>query len=316
MSETDHSDQGFSCTSSEDDVESFSSSEEVSTGIMGEIVAYQDELWRTPMRVTATDKKRNDEDEDGLSSATLSRRFEKTEPANTQWTKQIQLRMPSGKLWKVALHPSPRLMCSTGRELLSLNPFSHHLVLLRDLRQTRIRQIYVDSTVDDGCYVCTNSSLQALCKYFMTNPLCEFCGEDYTWASATFSSQGHFCKLEFPCVCNDPVTWLSSGVLRHPAKYYANVRMVHAFTYTGLTETQYRGFTEAAGIGCVMDKTIDTSGGWTLVVSISSQNNDHLQSAPNSCLNSLAFVPLTEQDQGRKLSDSDIHELPRTEGKY
>ena len=37
--ETDHSDQEFSCTSSEDDVESFSSSEEDSTGIMGKIVA-------------------------------------------------------------------------------------------------------------------------------------------------------------------------------------------------------------------------------------------------------------------------------------
>ena len=36
-------------------------------------------------------------------------------------------------------------------------------------------------------------------------------------------------------------------------------RMVHAFTCTGLTETQYHGFAEAAGIGCVMDKTIDTS---------------------------------------------------------
>ena len=35
--------------------------------------------------------------------------------------------------------------------------------------------------------------------------------------------------------------------------------MIHAFTCTGLTETQYHGFAEAAGIGCVMDKTIDTS---------------------------------------------------------
>ena len=35
--------------------------------------------------------------------------------------------------------------------------------------------------------------------------------------------------------------------------------MVHAFTCTGLTETQYHSFAEAAGIGCVMDKTIDTS---------------------------------------------------------
>ena len=37
-------------------------------------------------------------------------------------------------------------------------------------------------------------------------------------------------------------------------------RMVHAFTSTGLTETQYHSFSEAAGIGSVMDKTIDTSG--------------------------------------------------------
>ena len=37
-------------------------------------------------------------------------------------------------------------------------------------------------------------------------------------------------------------------------------RMVHAFTSTGLTETQYHSFGEAAGIGSVMDKTIDTSG--------------------------------------------------------
>lgn len=125
-------------------------------------------------------------------------------------------------------------------------------------QRTRKRQIYVESTVDDGCYVCTKSSLQALCKYFTTNPLCEFCGKDYKWCSATFSSQGHVCKIEVPCVCNDSVTWLSSGVLGHPAKYYANVRMVHAFTCTGLTETQYHGFAEAAGIGCVMDKTIDT----------------------------------------------------------
>ena len=34
--------------------------------------------------------------------------------------------------------------------------------------------------------------------------------------------------------------------------------MVHAFTCTGLTKTQYHSFAEAAGIGCVMDKTIDT----------------------------------------------------------
>ena len=91
-------------------------------------------------------------------------------------------------------------------------------------QHTRKRQIYVESTVDDGSYVCTKSSLQALCKYFTTNPLCEFCGKDYKWGSATFSSQGHVCKIEVSCVCNDSISWLSSGVLGHPAKYCANVR--------------------------------------------------------------------------------------------
>ena len=35
--------------------------------------------------------------------------------------------------------------------------------------------------------------------------------------------------------------------------------MVHAFTCIGLTETQYRSFSKAAGMGSVMDKTVDTS---------------------------------------------------------
>ena len=44
-----------------------------------------------------------------------------------------------------------------------------------------------------------------------------------------FSKQGHVCRLEVPCVCSDLVVWLSSGVLGHPAKYFANVRYVISF---------------------------------------------------------------------------------------
>ncbi|XP_022806201.1 uncharacterized protein LOC111343319 isoform X1 [Stylophora pistillata] len=64
---------------------------------------------------------------------------------------------------------------------------------------------------------------------------------------------------------------------------------------------------------CDMEKH---GGGWTLVVDISSNNNDHLQSVRNNCINDSLCVPFTDQDQGRKLGDSDIHELARTEGTF
>ena len=56
-------------------------------------------------------------------------------------------------------------------------------------------------------------------------------------------------------------------------------------------------------------------GGWTLVVTISSTNNDHLESAKVNCLNLELCVPLPENDiTARKLQDIDIHELLHSEG--
>ena len=58
-----------------------------------------------------------------------------------------------------------------------------------------------------------------------------------------------------------------------------------------------------------------SGGGWTLVVSISSKNNDHLQRKVNNCANSILCVPFAEQNIiARKLSDEDIHKLAQTEG--
>ncbi|KAJ7372460.1 hypothetical protein OS493_018967 [Desmophyllum pertusum] len=55
-------------------------------------------------------------------------------------------------------------------------------------------------------------------------------------------------------------------------------------------------------------------GGWTLAVSISSKNNDHLQREANNCSNSKLCVPFTEKNIiARKLSDEDIHKLAQTE---
>ena len=50
-----------------------------------------------------------------------------------------------------------------------------------------------------------------------------------------------------------------------------------------------------------------------MVVSISSKNNDHLQTNANNCLNSILCVPFAENIiTGRKLSDEEIHNLAQT----
>ena len=59
-----------------------------------------------------------------------------------------------------------------------------------------------------------------------------------------------------------------------------------------------------------------SGGGWTLVVSISSKNNDHLQGNSNNCLNSVLCVPAHESViTARKLGDADIHKLAMDEGR-
>lgn len=56
-------------------------------------------------------------------------------------------------------------------------------------------------------------------------------------------------------------------------------------------------------------------GGWSLVVSISNTNNDHLQSTENNCNDSFLCVPYSNSDiVARKLSDEDIVALASTEG--
>ena len=47
--------------------------------------------------------------------------------------------------------------------------------------------------------------------------------------------------------------------------------MVNVFTSSGLTETLCHNFCEATGIGSVMDKSIDTSGYFTLFVLLAFQ---------------------------------------------
>ncbi|KAK3752983.1 hypothetical protein QZH41_016291, partial [Actinostola sp. cb2023] len=58
-------------------------------------------------------------------------------------------------------------------------------------------------------------------------------------------------------------------------------------------------------------------GGWTLVVSISASNNNHLQTAENNCSDSLLCVKhSTSNIASRKLSDQDIIALASDEGTF
>ena len=59
----------------------------------------------------------------------------------------------------------------------------------------------------------------------------------------------------------------------------------------------------------------NAGGGWTLVVGISSKNNQHLQRAAVNCLNLELCVPFQEHSMTtRKLSDEHIHHLANCEG--
>ena len=56
------------------------------------------------------------------------------------------------------------------------------------------RQIYVDTPVDDPCFIYTGESLKSLVKYFTSNPQCEFCGGDINFSGMSFKNQGHVCR--------------------------------------------------------------------------------------------------------------------------
>lgn len=58
-------------------------------------------------------------------------------------------------------------------------------------------------------------------------------------------------------------------------------------------------------------------GGWTLVVSISSSNNNHLDRGVVNCLLPNRCVEYVTSDiPTRKMSDEEIHEIATTEGKF
>ena len=59
-------------------------------------------------------------------------------------------------------------------------------------------------------------------------------------------------------------------------------------------------------------------GGWTLVVTVSSKSNDHLQGAEVQCFKPTLCVPFVEENSditARKFADEGKHEMMHFEGK-
>lgn len=81
----EESDQEFSSSSSSDKAESSVSDEEENLAVMGEILAYQDELLATSDDGESNIEDEEDSDEHGLTSAMLLWRFENTDPVSTWW---------------------------------------------------------------------------------------------------------------------------------------------------------------------------------------------------------------------------------------
>ncbi|KAL9976325.1 hypothetical protein ACROYT_G013615 [Oculina patagonica] len=63
-------------------------------------------------------------------------------------------------------------------------------------------------------------------------------------------------RVSVRCQRNHEVVWFSSPITN--SKFLINLRMIHGFLSSGLTETQYRGFMEAASLGSVEHTYLDT----------------------------------------------------------
>ncbi|KAK3733406.1 hypothetical protein QZH41_002710 [Actinostola sp. cb2023] len=71
--------------------------------------------------------------------------------------------------------------------------------------------------------------------------------------------RGNTSRVLFRCYNNHEIVWFSSPILQ--SKYVANLRVIHGFMSSGLTETQYRGFMEAASLGSIEHTFLDTATG-------------------------------------------------------
>ncbi|XP_031559280.1 uncharacterized protein LOC116295571 [Actinia tenebrosa] len=111
---------------------------------------------------------------------------------------------------------------------------------------------------DDGKYfIACKATIRSLVKGLTgSKGCCSVCGGFLLLDSFQMERRGHCGRISFTCENNHETVWFSSPILK--SKYVANLRVIHGFMSSGLTETQYRGFTEAASLGSVEHTYLDS----------------------------------------------------------
>jgi len=135
-------------------------------------------------------------------------------------------------------------------------------------------------------FVCGQDSLTVLLQETATRCVCGLqCGFD-----GTAAMDGHVLRTELCYMKGHRVKWASSSILGN--------RLVHGFMSSGLLESQYQGFAEAAEPGNVGDKYID------FVYDTMGHINTVNQTAEASTASSICEVQNTDSYKDRNGADS------------
>ena len=108
---------------------------------------------------------------------------------------------------------------------------------------------------DEELFLTTESAIKSLIEK-LDDHFTE-CDQDLSLIKT--SRFGHVCKMEFSCCVKScsSVKWDSSPHIEG-GKYYANVRMIHAYLTSGLRKVQYDRFATEASIGTISESSIDS----------------------------------------------------------
>ncbi|CAH3179585.1 unnamed protein product [Porites lobata] len=124
--------------------------------------------------------------------------------------------------------------CDAGIQTNILPPY----VLASGENTTGCFDIHTPSKPVEDYFIASHDALQhlvaTLARYDGNCPLCGFTLDMQLF---TVKQHGHAARISISCVAGLRVRWYSSSTVA--GKFTANLRMVHGFTCSGLTETQY-----------------------------------------------------------------------------